>query len=156
MDETTTGATTTTTTATLTRGERVVAAVDWVLRAVGVVSLVFILVLFDRMREQNDEDRARTECQDRINKAQVQRGLNLEDDLRRERTAVRQADEAEARLFLSPIVNVPDERRTAEQRAQLVRLLRGYQAALTAQAKARDAADVARIDNPPIEVPAHC
>lgn len=73
-----------------------------------------------------------------------------------ERDAERKADDAQAALFLSPLLNKPTAQQTPLERAEVLRLFRAYQAALTAQTEERRQADDARrehpIPDPPNEV----
>lgn len=73
-----------------------------------------------------------------------------------ERNAERKADDAQAALFLDPAVSKPMGQRTPAEQAELLRLLRAYQKALSDQKKERADADGARrvhpIPDPPREV----
>jgi hypothetical protein len=73
-----------------------------------------------------------------------------------ERDAERKADDAQAALFLDPAVSKPMQQRTPAEQAELLRLFRAYQSALSDQKKERADADGARrvhpIPDPPREV----
>jgi hypothetical protein len=126
----------------LTRRERVIDTIDWVLRIIGVGSLVFIMFLYVDVRN-------RGECQARINDAQSQRTLNLEDDTKAERATERKADDAMTVLVQGLLTGQPQ----AVTRVQFANL----RVALEAQRQARITADKARTANPPIAVaPQHC
>lgn len=84
------------------------------------------------------------------------RSVALTEAADQERKAERAADDAQAALFLSPILTKPAAQQTELERAEVLRLFRAYQAALTAQTEERRQADDARrehpIPDPPREV----
>ncbi len=122
---------------------------DWAVRVAVIVS-VFVSG-FSAWQLQN-----LTGCVARYNDANNERVVALTTANDGERTAERVADDAQAALFLSPIVSKPVAQRTPVEQSELLRLFRVYQAALYAQAKERAEADVARrnhpIPDPPGEV----
>ena len=94
------------------------------------------------------QNRDLTRCVATYNNANNARSVALTEATDQERGAERIADSAQAALFLSPILNEPLAERTPAERAELVRLFRAYQSALTEQSKERAAADDARRDHP--------
>lgn len=115
--------------------------VDAVIRVLVVVSLAGSASVWLQTR-----DLAR--CVARYNDANNDRSVALTDATNDERRAERIADDAQAALFLSPILNKPTAVRTPAEQAELVRLFRAYQAALSDQKEERRAADDARRDHP--------
>lgn len=95
-----------------------------------------------------------THCVANYNDVNNQRTVALVEATDGERNAQRQVDDAQAALFLSPSLGNP--KRTPAEQAELVRLLRAYQAALSTQRKERADADDARrahpIPDPPSQV----
>lgn len=89
-----------------------------------------------------------TACVARYNDLNNQRSVILTEAADEERKAERLADNAQAALFVSPIVSKPMAERTPAERAELLRLLRAYQKALTEQANERTEADNARNQHP--------
>ena len=93
-------------------------------------------------------------CVARYNDANNARSVVLTEATNEERAAEREADDAQAALFLSPILS--KEARTPADRAELLRLFRAYQTALSDQKEERRAADDARrvhpIPDPPKDV----
>lgn len=87
-----------------------------------------------------------TRCVATYNNANNQRSVALTAATDDERNAERKADDAQAALFLSPALSKPD--RTAADQAEIVRLFRAYQEALSDQRKERVDADDARRDHP--------
>lgn len=94
------------------------------------------------------QNRALTKCVAAYNNANNARSVALTEATNEERAAERKADDAQAALFVSPIVSKPAKERTAAEQAELLRLFRAYQAALTGQTKERASADDARRDHP--------
>lgn len=115
------------------------AMVDVIIRAVVVLSLAVGGVAFYQNREL-------TRCVANYNNANNARSVALVVATDQERTADRTADDAQSALFLSPVLNKPQP--TPADRAELLRLFRAYQVALTEQRKERSAADDARRDHP--------
>lgn len=87
-------------------------------------------------------------CVADYNNANNARSVALTDAAENERDAERTADNAQAALFVSPILNKPADQRTPAEKAEVVRLFRAYQLALTEQSKERASADGARRDHP--------
>lgn len=94
------------------------------------------------------QNRALTKCVAAYNNANNERTKALVDATDRERAADRSADNAQAALFLSPVLGKPLPEQTSAEHAELIRLFRAYQTALTEQSKERAAADDARRDHP--------
>lgn len=115
--------------------------VDAIIRVVVVLSLPGVGYAVWQNREL-------TRCVASYNSANNARSVALTEATDQERTAEREADSAQAELFLSPILNEPLAQRTPAERTELVRLFRAYQVALTEQSKERAAADDARRDHP--------
>jgi hypothetical protein len=115
--------------------------VDAIIRVVVVLSLVVGAVAFWQNREL-------TKCVAAYNNVNNARGVALTKAADDERNAERMADDAQAALFLSPIVAKPPAERTVVEQTELLRLLRAYQTALTNQTKERAQADDARRDHP--------
>lgn len=86
------------------------------------------------------------QCVANYNDANNQRSVALIGATDDERAADRKTNDAQAALFLSPSLGNPQ--RTPAEQAELVRLLRAYQAALSDQRKERADADGARRDHP--------
>jgi len=87
-------------------------------------------------------------CVATYNNANNVRVVILTEAANDERAAERLADDAEAALFLSPLVSKPAATRTPAEQAEIQRLFRAYQTALSDQKKERAAADDARVDHP--------
>lgn len=87
-------------------------------------------------------------CVAAYNNVNNARSVALTEAAEQERDAERVADDAQAALFLSPIVAKPVEQRTVAEQTELLRLFRAYQTALTNQTKERASADDARRDHP--------
>lgn len=117
------------------------ALVDAIIRVVVVLSLVVGGVAFYQNHEL-------TKCVAAYNNANNDRSVALTAAANEERDAERSADDAQAALFLSPILNKPAGQRTAAEQTELLRLFRAYQTALTNQTKERATADDARRDHP--------
>jgi hypothetical protein len=115
--------------------------VDVIIRVVVVLSLVVGAVAFYQTREL-------TKCVARYNNANNARSVALTAAQDEERMAERTADDAQAALFLSPILNKPGAQQTPAEQTELLRLFRAYQTALTNQTKERATADDARRDHP--------
>lgn len=94
------------------------------------------------------QNRALTRCVAAYNNANNARSIALTEATDLERTAERTVDKAQAALFLSPILSKPSAAQTPAEHAELLRLFRAYQSALTEQTKERAAADDARRDHP--------
>lgn len=94
------------------------------------------------------QNRALTKCVAAYMDANNVRSVALKEATDEERAAERKADDAQAALFVSPIVSKPAAERTPVEQAELLRLFRAYQAALTEQTKERASADDARRDHP--------
>lgn len=92
------------------------------------------------------QNRELTRCVATYNNANNARSVALTEATDQERKAERIADDAQSALFLSPILSKPS--RTPAERAELQRLFRAYQAALTKQTTERATADDARRDHP--------
>lgn len=92
------------------------------------------------------QNRELTRCVAAYNNANNARSVAIISATDEERTAERKVDDAQAELFLSPIVSKPN--RTPAEREQLQLLLRAYQSALIDQRKERATADDARRDHP--------
>lgn len=89
-----------------------------------------------------------TACVARYNDSNNQRSVILTQATDDERRAERTADDAQAALFVSPILSKSVDERTPAERAQLLQLFRAYQKALTEQANERTEADNARKQHP--------
>ncbi len=122
---------------------------DWVVRSVVVVSVLASGILWSQLENL-------TGCVAEYNNANNVRAVILTQATEDERAAERRADDAQAALFLSPIVSKPTAQRTPAERAELYRLFRTYQLALSHQRTERADADDARrihpIPDPPREV----
>jgi septal ring-binding cell division protein DamX len=97
-------------------------------------------------REATEQNRRLTECVAAYNDVNNQRTVAIAQATDDERTAQRKTDDAAAALFLSPSLGNPQ--RSPLEQAELVRLLRLYQAALANQRKERADADDARREHP--------
>lgn len=117
------------------------ALVDAIIRVIVVLSLVVGAVAFYQNHEL-------TKCVAQYNNVNNERSVALTAAADEERAAERTADEAQAALFLSPIVAKPQAQRTVAEQTELLRLFRAYQQALTNQTKERASADDARRDHP--------
>lgn len=89
-----------------------------------------------------------TTCIGRYNDVSNQRSVILTKATDDERRAERTADDAQAALFLAPAVSKSTENRTPAEKAEILRLFRAYQKALTEQANERIEADNARDQHP--------
>lgn len=89
-----------------------------------------------------------TACVARYNDVNNQRSVILTKATDDERAAERTADNAQSALFLSPILNKAAAERTPAESAEILRLFRAYQKALTTQANERTEADNARKQHP--------
>jgi hypothetical protein len=114
---------------------------DWLVRIAVIVSV--IVSSFSAWQLQN-----LTSCVARYNDANNTRSVVLTEATNQERMAERRADDAQAALFLNPAVSKPAAQRTAAERAEILRLFRAYQTALSDQKTERAAADDARVDHP--------
>lgn len=123
-------------------------AVDAFVRTVVVLSVVVSGVAWKQGRETSAQNRRLTECVATYNNANNARSVALTEATNDERTAERKADDAQAALFLSPVVSKPSGQRTPAERSELQRLFRAYQDALSDQRKERADADDARRDHP--------
>lgn len=94
-----------------------------------------------------------TACIGRYNDVSNQRSVILTKATDDERRAERTADDAQAALFLDPAVSKAAEKRTPAESAEILRLFRAYQKALTEQANERIEADNARHQHPVPEPP---
>lgn len=94
------------------------------------------------------QNRTLTSCVVAYNNANNERTKAISDAQDRERKADRSADDAQAALFLSPVLGKPPAEQTPAEHEELIRLFRAYQTALTEQSKERAAADDARRDHP--------
>src|SRR3546814_3292424 len=103
---------------------------EWVVRG-GLVVTIVATGLFARQVQNL------TDCVAAYNDANNERSVVLTEATNDERAAERKADDAQAALFLSPIVSIPTAQRTPVQQAELLRLFRVYQIALSDQAKER-------------------
>lgn len=130
--------------------------VDAVIRVIVVLSVVVGGFAAAKAVEVARQNRELTRCVAAYNNANNVRSKAIADAQDQERKADRAADDAQAALFLSPILNKPARSQTPAERDELVRLFRAYQTALTEQAKERATADDARrehpIPDPPNEV----
>ena len=124
-------------------------AVDGVVRILVVLSLAGSATGLVQTRDL-------AQCVASYNDANNERSKILTEASNDERDAERAADDAQAALFLSPILNKPIEKRTASDKAEILRLFHAYQAALSDQKEERRAADDARrvhpIPDPPKDV----
>lgn len=94
------------------------------------------------------QTRELAQCVANYNNVNNARGKALTEAADNERDAERKADDAQAALFTSPLVSKPLAQRTPVEQAEVLRLFRAYQDALTEQTKERAAADGARRDHP--------
>ena len=94
------------------------------------------------------QNRDLTRCVATYNNANNVRSVALTEATYQERAAERMADDAQAALFLSPVLGKPRAEQTPAEREDVLRLFRAYQSALTEQSKERAAADDARRDHP--------
>lgn len=94
------------------------------------------------------QNRELTRCVARYNDANNTRSVVLTEAADEERGAERQADDAQAALFLTPGLSKPPAQRTPGEHEEILRLFRAYQTALYDQKKERAAADDARVDHP--------
>lgn len=116
-------------------------AVDGLVRLVVVVSLVGSGAAWLQTREL-------TKCVAAYNNANNARSVALVKATDEERAAERAADDAQAALFVSPIINKPPALREPKETEELFRLFHAYQVALTKQREERKSADDARRDHP--------
>lgn len=121
-------------------------AVDALIRAVVVLGIVGSGVALAQAREASAQNRRLTECVAAYNNVNNQRSVALTKATDEERAAERKADDAQAALFLSPALGKP--KRTPVEQAEVLRLFRAYQEALSDQRKERADADDARRDHP--------
>lgn len=125
------------------------ALVDAVVRVVVVASVIISGLAWYQTREL-------AQCVASYANANNVRSVALTEAAEQERNAERKADDAQAALFLSPIVSKPVGQRTTAEQTELLRLFRAYQDALTEQTRERATADGARtshpIPDPPNEV----
>lgn len=89
-----------------------------------------------------------TRCVATYNNANNVRSVAITQATDRERAADRTADDAQAALFLNPSLGKPLAEQTPAEHAEIIRLFRAYQAALTKQTKERATADDARREHP--------
>lgn len=115
--------------------------VDVIIRVVVVLSLAVGGVAFYQNREL-------TKCVANYNNANNARSVALVAATDQERAADRKTADAQSALFLSPILGKPLPEQTPAEHADLIRLFRAYQVALTEQSKERATADDARRDHP--------
>lgn len=115
--------------------------IDWMVR-IGLV-LSFLVTGVFAWRVQN-----LAACVARYNDANNERSRILTESAADERIAERRADDAQAALFLAPAVSKPVDKRTAKDRAEILRLFHAYQSALSTQIRERAQADDARRDHP--------
>jgi hypothetical protein len=94
------------------------------------------------------QGRELSRCVATYNNANNTRSVILTEATNDERAAERHADDAQAALFLSPALSKPSSQRTAAEQAEILRLFRAYQTALSDQKTERAAADDARVDHP--------
>lgn len=94
------------------------------------------------------QNRELTRCVAAYNNANNARSVALTEATNEERTAERKADDAQAALFLSPVLGKPQAEQTPAEHAGVLQLFRAYQLALTEQTKERSTADDARRDHP--------
>jgi len=116
-------------------------AVDIIIRVTVVLSLAVGGVAFYQNREL-------TKCVAAYANVNNARSVALTSAAEQERTAERMADDAQAALFLSPILTKPTAQQTVAEQTEVLRLFRAYQTALTNQTKERATADDARRDHP--------
>jgi len=114
---------------------------DWMVRVAVIVSV--IVSSFSAWQLQN-----LTSCVARYNDANNARSVILTEAASEERTAERRTDDAQAAVFLNPAVSKPAAQRTPAEQAEILRLFRAWQAALSDQKTERAAADDARVDHP--------
>ena len=94
------------------------------------------------------QNRELTKCVAAYNNANNARSVALTEATDQERKAERTADDAQAALFLNPTLGRPLVEQTPAEHAEILRLFRAYQLALTEQSKERATADGARRDHP--------
>lgn len=130
-------------------------AVEVSIRAAVVLGLIAAGLALSRTQDLGEENqrlgeqnRELTQCVAAYNNANNARGVALTQAADEERTAERKADDAQAALFLSPVLSKPTGERTPAERAEILRLFRAYQIALSDQRKERADADGARRDHP--------
>ena len=128
-------------------------AVELIIRGAVVAGLILGGLAWSRTQDLGEENqrlgeqnRELTQCVAAYNNANNARSKALTDATDDERAAQRKADDAAAALFLSPVLNKRD--RTPAEQAELLRLFRAYQIALSDQRKERADADDARRDHP--------
>src|SRR3546814_16859150 len=110
---------------------------EWVVRG-GLVVTIVATGLFARQVQNL------TDCVAAYNDANNERSVVLTEATNDERAAERKADDAQAALFLSPIVSIPTAHRTTLQHAAMLLLLPVHQLPLYAPAKAQIASDASR------------
>lgn len=115
--------------------------IDGLVRVIVVLSVVGSGMAWLQTREL-------TKCVAAYNNANNARGVALTQATDEERAAERAADDAQAALFVSPIINKPPALRSPKETEELFRLFHAYQLALTKQHEERAAADDARRDHP--------
>ena len=121
--------------------------VEVVVRVLVVLGVVMGGVAWLQNRETTERTEELAKCVAAYNDANNARSKALTDAADQERAAERKADDAQAALFLSPVLAKTTPRTPAEQE-QLLQLFRAYQTALSEQREERKAADDARRDHP--------
>lgn len=115
--------------------------VDATVRVIVVLSVAVGGVAWYQTREL-------AQCVAAYNNTNNARSVALTEAADNERDAERAADAAQAALFTSPLVSKPVAQRTPAEQAEVLRLFRAYQDALTEQSKERATADDTRRDHP--------
>ena len=119
-----------------------------IVRVAVVIGVIGGGIVWTQQQHTSDEVERLTRCVADYNNANNARSVALTAATDEERAAERKADDAQAALFLSPIVSKPTADRTPVEQQELLRLFRAYQTALTDQTKERATADDARRDHP--------
>jgi len=121
-------------------------AVELVIRGAVVFGLVVAGISWSQTQNLSERNRELSQCVAAYNNANNQRSVALTAATDEERKAERKADDAQAALFLSPALG--NAERTPAEQAEVLRLFRAYQVALSDQKKERADADDARREHP--------
>jgi hypothetical protein len=114
---------------------------DWSFRLIAAISLVGGAISYASYNNL-------AQCQAEYNEINNRRTRILTEATNQEREAERRTDDAQAALFLSPITTISVSKRTAAEKAELLKLFVQFQESLRVQIEERHEADLARSLNP--------
>jgi hypothetical protein len=114
---------------------------DWSFRLIAAISLVGGAISYASYNNL-------AQCQAEYNEINNRRTRILTEATNQEREAERRTDDAQAALFLSPITTISVSKRTAAEKAELLKLFVQFQESLRIQIDERHEADLARSLNP--------